>query len=51
MTANKIIHYMKLGALMNPLDIPVKVNGKEVIDIELVGNNKDGNFYFNLKTE
>ena len=34
---------MKLGVLMNPLDIPVKVNGKEVIDIELVGSNKDGN--------
>ena len=51
MNANKIIHYMRFGVLMNTLDIPVKVNGKEVTDIELVGSNKDGDFYFNLKTE
>ena len=51
MTANEIIHYMRYGVLMNTLDIPIKVNGKEIIDIKLVGSNKDGNFYFNLKTE
>ena len=51
MTANEVIHYMRYGVLMNTLDIPIKVNGKEVTDIELIGNNKDGDFYFNLKTE
>lgn len=51
MNANEIIHYMRYGVLMNTLDIPVKVNGKEVTDIELVGSNKDGDFYFELKTE
>lgn len=51
MTANEIIHYMRYGVLMNTLEIPVKVNGKEVTDIELIGSNKDGNFYFELKTE
>lgn len=51
MTANEVIHYMRYGVLMNTLDIPVKVNGKEVTDIELIGSNKDGDFYFNLKTK
>ena len=51
MTANEVIHYMRYGVLMNTLDIPVKVNGKEVTDIELIGSNKDGDFYFKLKTE
>ena len=51
MTANEIIHYMRYGVLMNTLDIPVKVNGKEVTDIKLIGSNKDSNFYFDLKTE
>ena len=51
MTANEIIHYMRYGVLTNTLDIPIKVNGKEVTDIELVGSNKDGNFYFEFKTE
>ena len=51
MTANEVIHYMRYEVMMNTLDIPVKVNGKEVTDIELIGSNKDGNFYFNLKTE
>ena len=51
MTANEVIHYMRYGVMMNTLDIPVKVNGKEVTNIELIGSNKDGNFYFELKTE
>ena len=51
MTANEVIHYMRYGVMMNTLDIPVKVNGKEVTDIELIGSNKDGDFYFNLKIE
>lgn len=51
MTANEVIHYMRYGVLMNTLDIPVKVNGKEITDIKLVGSNKDGNFYFNLETD
>ena len=51
MTANEVIHYMRYGVMMNTLDIPVKVNGKEVTDIELIGSNKDGDFYFELKTE
>ena len=51
MTANEVIHYMRYRVLMNTLDIPIKVNGKEVTDIELIGSNKDGDFYFNLKTE
>ena len=51
MTANEIIHYMRYRVLLNTLDVPVKVNGKEVTDIELIGSNKDGDFYFELKTE
>ena len=51
MTANEVIHYMRYGVMMDTLDIPVKVNGKEVTDIELIGSNKDCNFYFELKTE
>lgn len=51
MTANEVIHYMRYGVLMNTLDIPIKVNGKEITDIKLVGSNEDGNFYFNLKTD
>lgn len=51
MTANEVIHYMRYRILLNTLDVPVKVNGKEVTNIELVGNNEESNFYFNLKTD
>ena len=51
MTANEIIHYMRYRVLLNTLDVPVKINGKEVTNIELVGNNENGDFYFNLKTD
>lgn len=50
MKANELVFKIQ-HTPMNTLDIPVKVNGKEVTDIELVGSNKDGDFYFNLKAE
>ena len=47
----KKVSSVKKTARRTEAQFKVKVNGKEVMNIELVGNNENGNFYFNLKTE
>lgn len=56
MTVNEFIRKVKYEIMLSSLDIPLTVNGKEVIDIEFVfgKHNDDGSYKdmsINIKTE
>ena len=46
MTVNQFMHRVKYDIILSSLDIPLTVNGKEVIDIEFVFGeyNEDGSY-------
>ena len=48
MTANELIRKMKWEIMLSSMDIPIKVNGKEVVDVEVVEGDE---WYYNLKLE
>lgn len=48
MTANELIRKMKWKIMLSSMDIPIKVNGKEVVDVEVV---EDDEWYYNLMLE
>ena len=56
MTVNQFIHRVKYDVLLSSLDIPLTVNGKEVVDMEFVFGETDGkgsykDIFIKLKTE
>lgn len=56
MTANEIIHKIKYENMLSTLDIPVTVDGKDIIDIEFVtadphGDGSYGSITINLKSK
>lgn len=56
MTANEIIHKIKYENMLSSLDIPVTVDGKDIIDIEFVtadphGDGSYGSITINLKSK
>lgn len=56
MTVNQFMHRVKYDVILSSLDIPLTVNGKEVIDIEFIfgEHNEDGSYKdisIDLKTE
>jgi hypothetical protein len=56
MTVNQFMRRVKYDVILSSLDIPLTVNGKEVIDIEFVfgEQNKDGSYKdisIDIKTE
>lgn len=46
MTANELIRKMKWEIMLSSMDIPIKVNEKEVVDVEVVEGDE---WYYNLK--
>lgn len=56
MTANEIIHKIKYENMLSTLDIPVTIDGKDIIDIEFVtadshGDGSYGSITINLKSK
>ena len=56
MTVNQFMRRVKYDVILSSLDIPLTVNGKEVIDVEFVfgEHNNDGSYKdmsINIKTE
>ena len=56
MTVNQFMRRVKYDVILSSLDIPLTVNGKEVIDIEFVfgEHNEDGSYKdmsINIKTK
>lgn len=56
MTVNQFMRRVRYDVILSSLDIPLTVNGKEVIDVEFIfgEHNEDGsykNISINIKTE
>jgi hypothetical protein len=56
MTANEIIHKIKYENMLSTLDIPMTIDGKDIIDIEFVtadprGDGSYGSIIINLKSK
>ena len=55
MTANEIIHKIKYENMLSSLDIPVTIDGKDIVDIEFIttdphGDGSYGSITINLKS-
>ena len=56
MTANEFMHKIKYEIMLSTLDIPITIDGKEIIDIEYItsepkGDGSYGSIVINLKSE
>lgn len=56
MTANELIRKIKYENMLSSLDIPITVDGKEIVDIEYVttdprGDGSYGSIIINLKSK
>lgn len=56
MTVNDLIRKLRWETMLTTLDIPITINGKEIIDIEYInkepkGDGSYGSIVINLKSE